>query len=409
MVSGGAAAGANFGFPALGSLTSNEEFASAPGATGANFVYPPPVPAPVHGHESEAETELVSPAAASPSGSCHSSECDSSPDKENRASARAPPWPGTGHSPSNNNNTGSATPLPHQPRFPPAEMLNPRVNAAAVFYHAGHPAVEMYAPWSPSLSSSSSSAAGAPAAVVGPAAALPRFDTDPFLPFAPWRVAMLPAFRAERIDRVLTVRGRWLAPMGLLYPGAEFAVAKWPASRGVALRMRGAEMARAFAVVFPRGQDPSRMGEELNLEDVEEEKFVVSLRRRDWPIGGVAWFPDTEEAMGFVEEMKGAWDMLPGGAEVFFYVRHDVPLRGGGVGNGVWVCRAYEGTQGPQNERILLDWVRENGGLVEQDMEGREVLVRMGEAWVEPERWPKKGKRGRKGKGRAREEDEEEE
>nr|ACM42409.1 predicted protein [Floropilus chiversii] len=405
----GDAAGVNFGFPASGSLNSSQEFASTAGATGTNFVYPSPAPVHVPGHDSEAETELASPATTSPTGSRPSSEPDFSPGKENSASARASPWPGASPTPSDNNDTGAGNPLPHQPRFPPAEMLNPRVNAAAVFYHAGHPAVEMYAPWSPSLCSSSSSAAATPAAAVGPAA-IPRFDTDPFLPFAPWRVAMLPPFKAERIDRVLTVRGRWLAPMGLLYPGAEFAVAKWPASRGVAVRMRGIEMARAFAVLFPRAQDPSRMGQQPTSEEEEEkekekDKFVVSLRRRDWPIGGVAWLPDTEEAMGFVEEIKGAWDMLPGGAEVFFYVRHDVRLKGGGVGKGVWVCRAYEGTQGPQDERILLDWVRENGGLVDQDVEGREVLVRMGEAWVEPERWPKKDKKGRKGKGRARQED----
>jgi hypothetical protein len=117
----------------------------------------------------------------------------------------------------------------------------------------------------------------------------------------------------------------------------------------------------------------------------------------------VAFFPHTRQANEFLNKLRGAFDILPNGAEQWFYVPHDVIQRpvppsssssaanqssnvnGNSNGNGdgtitrrgMWVCRAYEGRQGPQDPRIVVDWMRENAGRIDQDLIGRFVLGRM--------------------------------
>jgi hypothetical protein len=115
-----------------------------------------------------------------------------------------------------------------------------------------------------------------------------------------------------------------------------------------------------------------------------------------------------------VREVREVFDVLPGGAEAFYFVPHRAPVRGrggrrgsgGGQGGetavvkGMWVCRAYEGRRGPQDPRVILDWVRQGGRAVREDQLGRQVLCRMGEAWVWPEQYPKMTKAEREAKER---------
>ena len=277
-------------------------------------------------------------------------------------------------------NTGSEA---HQPDVKEQDMYNPEVNPIAAYWVRPHKGKE--------------------AKPLNPFGAVPRFDTDPAMPFAPWRAADLAPFRDELANRVVQVPGRFLAAVGQLYPDAELGVALHPASQNSAQRFLGRTLARSVALHFPR-LDPHcpRLG------NANDRAYVVALRRRDWPTGGVARVPDTEEARAFFDELKGAFDVLPGGAEVWFYVPYTLALgSGGGVEKGVLVCRGYEGRKGPQPDRVVRDWAVANMAGVGQDRWAAAVLRLLGEAEVEADRYPKPTKAQREARERAAREREE--
>lgn len=97
---------------------------------------------------------------------------------------------------------------------------------------------------------------------------LPRVFVDPRWPYTPAGVynAHLPRFEMERINRVIEVPGSFIPFIGLLYPSAEFAVARVPASQNPVQRMHGIAMAKG--ILLDRANANRR--------------FLVCLRRRDW-------------------------------------------------------------------------------------------------------------------------------
>ncbi|KAK3302982.1 uncharacterized protein B0T15DRAFT_495550 [Chaetomium strumarium] len=289
-----------------------------------------------------------------------------------------------------NGDDDDGLPIPHMPDVPMYDMFNPAVNPAAAFWSTDttrpHPvgAVNMYQ--QPTL---------------------PVFDTDPYLPFAPWHVSLLPRFQPEASDRALLVPARFLAAVGMLYPDAEFIVSRYPARTNFTARLKGRFMAQTTALHFPGLVDPHSIA---HPHPEDETHYIISLRRRDWPIGSVAFFPHTTATNEFLHKLRGTFDVLPNGAEQWYYVPHDVIQRRpceaspsittstSTVSNssnsnssssdssngsstitrqGMWVCRAYEGRQGPQDPRIVVDWMRENAGKIDQDVMGRMVLGRM--------------------------------
>ncbi|KAL2166851.1 hypothetical protein VTG60DRAFT_2086 [Thermothelomyces hinnuleus] len=310
-------------------------------------------------------------------------------------------------------------PTPHIPDVDPIHMYNPFYNPAAAYWST--------LPDGPYVDEFGVVNAGRPMVSLHSDPPLPTFDTDPFLPFAPWRVNQLPAFQPETAHRVLTVPAAYLPCLGSLYPDATFLVSRHPASANFTIRLKGATLASSVALHFPHLTDPSRLmtrtrsvaattnsnnnsngnndddddDDDDNVEIDTGDKYVVALVQRDWPVGGVGFLPNTPSAAEFVDALRGAFDVLPAGQEVFYFLSCDVALSEGGgggeggrgrgrgrrTGRGVYVCRAYEGRKGPQDGRIVDAWLRCQGDRgVPQDDLGREVLARMGEAWVEPDR-----------------------
>jgi hypothetical protein len=347
------------------------------------------------------------------------------------------------------------SPAPHIPDVHPEHMYNPDINPAAAywvdlppapFFTDGYNILPKYEP-----------------KPVNMYAGLPAFDTDPFLPFAPWRVNQLPPFRPEPINRMLTVPLRFLSAVGTLYPDSMFLVSRHPASANFTTRIKGAALAQSVALHFPAFSNSPAVTPIKREEDHDQETndtYILALIQRDWPIGGVTLLPNTDEAHAFMTDMRESFDILPDDQEAFYFVPCDIAPtatsttptaatnnttyptpntgndRGAGIttttGNanittinatptsptpnsnpnpdnttktrpqGMYILRAYEGRKGPQHPHLITAWVQEQGrgsssnpaagaassaAGVEQDVAGRAVLVRMGEAWVEPEKW----------------------
>ena len=280
---------------------------------------------------------------------------------------------------SSSDDNDAAAPIPHQPRVAIADMYDPAANPIAGYW-VPQPAASPFA-----LPLSSAGVA---------------FETDGFLPFAPWRVRDLVPFREETASRVLTTRARYLLALGQLYPDADFAVARHPASQSIAVRMSGRALVASLALHFPAGV--------YNLPRTDYELgplYVVQLIRRDWPMGGVALLPDTPDSEMFVNAVQGTFDLLPEGREAFYFLPVTAPFTDAVTqddrARGMLVCRAYEGVQGPQAEQLVVDWMVANaGGAVQQYNLGQEVLAFMGEAAVDTDRWPRH-RRGRAARGSA--------
>ncbi|KAK3290957.1 uncharacterized protein B0H64DRAFT_478797 [Chaetomium fimeti] len=288
-------------------------------------------------------------------------------------------------------------PMPHIPAVHPDLIYDRNHNPAAAYWSA--------VPGDPTMNGYTLPAQPQAISIYDPS--LPTFDTDPFLPFAPWRVNQLPPFIPEPSNRVTTITARNLAAVGQLYPDATFLIARYPASANFTARIKGAALATSAALHLPAFTDPAQSQnaahDDNNTDGAGDDgpTYIAALAQRDWPIGGVAFFPATSAAKTFVATLQGAFDVLPRGQEVFYFLPHDVRYADGsvGAGKGVWVCRAYEGRRGPQDRRLIEQWMAARGGRVEQDGLGREVLVRMGEAWIEPEKWPRAGRGGGAGSG----------
>ncbi|KAH6614480.1 hypothetical protein B0J18DRAFT_485423 [Chaetomium sp. MPI-SDFR-AT-0129] len=339
-------------------------------------------------------------------------------------------------------------PIPHMPDVATAEMHNPLFNAAADYWLD---TPEHWARGANGLGLGLNHALPRPTqinpfSVTAPP--LPRFETDPYMPFAPWRVRELPPFHDEPTNRVLTIRARYLAPLGQLYPDAEFIVSRHPASKNFTARIKGRVLTASMAIHFPGlvrasphvGGYASILGAD-NDDEADEENdplYLVALAQRDWPIGGVAYLPHERRAKEFIEAVEQTFDVLPHGQEVFYFLPHRTVLAGGDddsdedgrnsktksstittsigrsrssrrnkrarknntkankknnipdnahLAKGIWVCRAYEGRQGPQHPQIITDWLQMQGGVVEQDAPGRKMLVHMGEAELEQATW----------------------
>ena len=328
-------------------------------------------------------TELV-PVVAQRDNNSTTDSGNSESDKENSAAGsdetgeQANGYEGSGESSSSDSEDDEDGPIPHQPRVPAARMRDPAVNPIAAYWDP-QPA--------PSRRALPLSSAGV------------AFETDGFMPFAPWRVRDLVPFREETTSRVITAPARYLVTLGQLYPDAVFAVARHPASANYTTRIVGRALPTTMALHFPGSvNNVPREGEDLGA------LYIVQLVQRDWPMGGVALLPDTAHARQFVEQMQGAFDLLPAGREAFYFLPVMAPVGGAGRARarGMLVCRAYEGVQGPQEDRLVVDWMLMNRGTVDQYERGREVLVFMGEAAVEADRWPRRRIRAVSGPGGGR-------
>lgn len=97
---------------------------------------------------------------------------------------------------------------------------------------------------------------------------LPHLPVDHRWPYTPAGRAniYLPRFCLERIHRVIEVPGSFVPVIGLLYPNAEFLIARCPPSTNPVHRFNGFAMGKAVLL------DPAN----------EHRKFAVCLRRRDW-------------------------------------------------------------------------------------------------------------------------------
>ncbi|KAK3902856.1 hypothetical protein C8A05DRAFT_33430 [Staphylotrichum tortipilum] len=268
-------------------------------------------------------------------------------------------------------------PLPHMPpAIDSLDVYNPSINPAAGYWN--HPGFPLHPP-------------------IPFSQPLPSFDTDPYLPFAPWRVSILRPFHPETTNRMILAPQRYLHVLGHLYPSALFALARYPVSQNPVLRLTGTALLDSIRLHHPQMLS-AEMLDVVHRAGAEarDEMYLVRLHTRDWPIGGVALMPNSEDAMRFVESIKGSFDVLGGGQEVFYYRACDVVLKSGrdGKRKGIWVCRAYEGRQGPQDDVIVGEWLAAGGVrgvLGEEEAEEREVMVRMGE--VMEEKAPVRGRR----------------
>jgi hypothetical protein len=339
------------------------------------------------------------------------------------------------------------SPAPHIPDVLPEHMYNPGINPAAAYW------VDL--PPAPFFTDGYNILPKPEPKPLNMYAGLPAFDTDPFLPFAPWRVNQLPPFRPEPINRMLTIPLRFLSAVGSLYPDSTFLVSRHPASANFTTRIKGAALAQSVALHFPAfTNDPTATPIKKEDDDHDQETnntYILALIQRDWPLGGVALLPNTDSARAFITDMRESFDILPNDQEAFYFVPCDLAHAAGTSTTptaeqpnsniyptpntesnaintttprpppkGMYILRAYEGRKGPQHPRLITAWVQEHGrggnaaaaagsattaGGVEQDVAGRAVLVRMGEAWVEPEKWGRArvGKRARKAAAAPRE------
>ncbi|KAK4153445.1 hypothetical protein C8A00DRAFT_33808 [Chaetomidium leptoderma] len=369
--------------------------------------------------------EFASSAAASECAAADSSSesgSDLSDKEDNNGHAQTIPDADEAEVISDEDENDDGTPTAHIPNVDNADIYNPDVNPAAPYWvklPAFSPAT---VPPVDETDGANDRAHKEGISMYNPP--LPAFDTDPFLPFAPWRVNQLPPFQPESTNRVLPVPRCYLAAVGNLYPDSTFLVSRHPASANFTTRIKGSALAQSVALHHPTLVDPasliannhhSKTKKNNNNKTKEDDLYILVLYQRDWPVGTVAFFPNTADAKAFLAVLVNSFGRLPQTQEVFYHVPCDVADNKSNsnnknnknnknnnrnsnaiMGGGMWVCRAYEGRRGPQDERLVREWVEQVSprGLVEQDLVGREVLVRMGEAYVEPEKWPKKNLKG---------------
>ncbi|EAQ91930.1 predicted protein [Chaetomium globosum CBS 148.51] len=155
-------------------------------------------------------------------------------------------------------------PTPHLPDIHPALIYDPLYNPAATYWTPLPRARTMneYVP-----------PAQQPQRINMYDPPLPAFDTDPSLPFAPWRVNQLPPFAPEPINRVITISARHLAAVGRLYPDATFLISRYPASTNYTTRIKGTALATSAALHFPMYTDPahSRNAARGDPDDVDDD------------------------------------------------------------------------------------------------------------------------------------------
>ena len=190
-----------------------------------------------------------------------------------------------------------------------------------------------------------------------------RQKVDPVRPFKPLEPAGgLAAFRPEMISRALKIEGTFLAVPGLLYPNATFCVTLFPPSANTTTRMTGATLAK-FATLLPAAS--------------KHEMYIVDLRIRDWPSGGVAMVPETPEARELIAEIEGTFDKLEDGEAWYYRPYKMIHNDGGGEQRMVKVMRGYEGVEGPQSGDVVERWFDTHSGVVDNDEGGRRVAERL--------------------------------
>ncbi|KAH6649381.1 hypothetical protein F5144DRAFT_616566 [Chaetomium tenue] len=140
-------------------------------------------------------------------------------------------------------------PTPHLPDIHPALIYDPLYNPAAAYW-TPLPRVPNTAEYVPPAQQQ-------PQRINMYDPPLPAFDTDPFLPFAPWRVNQLPPFAPEASNRVITIPARHLAAVGRLYPDATFLISRYPASTNYTTRIKGTALATSAALHLPMFSDPA--------------------------------------------------------------------------------------------------------------------------------------------------------
>jgi len=104
--------------------------------------------------------------------------------------------------------------------------------------------------------------------------------------------------------------------------------------------------------------------------------YTICLRRRDWPMGHVAWFPHTYEAREVIEQMQKAFSTMDGDNEIFRLQPCVVRKRDGiFLETGVKVLRGYEGYDGSVSGEVLEEYFKCNSGEIPHDVVGARVLM----------------------------------
>ncbi|KAK3320246.1 hypothetical protein B0T19DRAFT_468472 [Cercophora scortea] len=180
---------------------------------------------------------------------------------------------------------------------------------------------------------------------------LPPLLTHPRQPFTPLPgiYTTLPLLRQERIDHAITVKGSSLGALGSLYPNATFLLCRAPPTA------RGNNTVR-FAGHALR---------QLALTHTQADRradWVLSLRRRDWPSGGVA-LVDAETRAAIREVVRSLGRMAC--EEI-----HELPMPAAGQPRMWKVMRAYVSPDGGATNVPVADrerYMLARSGLVEPD------------------------------------------
>lgn len=191
---------------------------------------------------------------------------------------------------------------------------------------------------------------------VNPALPIALTEVDPLRPFAPMEPAGgLVPFRPETLMRQLKIPARLLSVVGLLYPRATFCVTLWPPSAGTTVRMSGEALAKFGALLPPAALD---------------NRYLVDLRIRDWPSGGVAIIPNTPEAVGVAKEIEGGFDKIAD-CEAWYFRSCTMSFDDGGPPQPcIKILRAYVGVNGAQSDEGIEQWFDNHTGLVNDDPNG---------------------------------------
>ncbi|KAK4222702.1 hypothetical protein QBC38DRAFT_460124 [Podospora fimiseda] len=155
-------------------------------------------------------------------------------------------------------------------------------------------------------------------------------------PYAPRFFELLPAFRNETTQLIVTGRAPFIGQLGLLFDKATFALSRLPvdAEHNIVTRWTGKGVATFMAA---HGMHSGR----------EDEVWALNLRIRDWPAGQVARFPESIETAMFLKQAENHFVCLPHGKEVWYKTGGYDPAAGVRF---VKVVRAFVDTRGKDRE-----------------------------------------------------------
>ena len=188
------------------------------------------------------------------------------------------------------------------------------------------------------------------------------YPVEKNLPFAPRNADTLLPFKSETGTLAINVKGRYVGAIGMLYMRATFVMARQPlTSPAKVTRLSGWGLSKCSLLFSEADMDAT---------------YTICLRRRDWPMGNVAWFPRTGDAGKVIEQMQEAFGTMDGNNEIFRFQPCVVRKRDGTfLGTGVKVLRGYEGYDGPVGDDVLEEYFKCNSGEIPHDEGGARALM----------------------------------